>query len=327
MSVIKVDLEKLRFGIKKIRSSPQSYVKFRTLSQVDLKPILDVPTRWNSTADMLERALKLKDGLIGFFCSYDSVKKSSDERISLEPECWGTFERILDYLAPFKQFTEQICGEKYSTISLVVPMFNMLIDHLQDWMENETTAGERLHNSTVAALEKINSYYNVTSDCYTICTVLDPRLGLNYYNVAPAPDQENENTEVIFAAVNDVYKKYYAPKTTTPVVEVRKKFSVFPKLKLNDELRSFTQRSTDMQGGNSEDVLSWWKAHSKTYPHLSKMARDYLSIPATSTSSERLFSSGKHLITDSRNLLSAETIQACQCLKSWIKYPSNPEKV
>ena len=156
---------------------------------------------------------------------------------------------------------------------------------------------------------------------------LDPRLGLNYYNVAPAPDQGNENTDVIFAAVNDVYQKYYAPNTTTPVVEVRKKFSVFPKLKLNDELRSFTQRSSDMQGGSSEDVLSWWKAHSKTYPHLSKMARDYLSIPATSTSSERLFSSGKHLITDSRNLLSAETIQACQCLKSWIKYPSNPEKV
>ena len=48
------------------------------------------------------------------------------------------------------------------------------------------------------------------------------------------------------------------------------------------------------------------------------MARDYLAIPATSASSERLFSSGKHLITDSRNRLNQETIQACECLKSWL---------
>jgi hypothetical protein len=49
------------------------------------------------------------------------------------------------------------------------------------------------------------------------------------------------------------------------------------------------------------------------------MARDYLAIPGTSASSERLFSSGKNLITKNRNSLQEDTIQAHECLKSWIK--------
>ena len=319
LSVIKVDLERLRIGIKKIRSSPQSNAKFKTMSQSDLTPILDVPTRWNSTADMLQRALELKDGLIAYFCSYDSVQSSADERISLKPESWGDFERILMYLVPFKRYTELICGEKYSTLSLVVPLYNKLIDHLRLWMNSKTTPGERLHNSTVAALEKITRYYNVTSDCYTVCTVLDPRLGLKYYNLAQ--DRGNENTSVIFDAVNDVYQKCYAPDPSAiaePVVRIDE-YDPFPAENIiEDELKSFTQRTDRLKGENA-DILAWWKSQSETYPNLSKMARDYLAIPATSTSSERLFSSGKHLITDSRNSLCAETIQACQCLKSWNK--------
>ena len=54
------------------------------------------------------------------------------------------------------------------------------------------------------------------------------------------------------------------------------------------------------------------------YPTLSRMARDYLAIPATSASSERLFSSGKLLITDNRNILGVNTIEAVECLKCWL---------
>ncbi|CAB4461245.1 unnamed protein product [Rhizophagus irregularis] len=38
------------------------------------------------------------------------------------------------------------------------------------------------------------------------------------------------------------------------------------------------------------DPLQWWKAHEATYPHLAKMARDYLAIPGTSVPVERIFS-------------------------------------
>ena len=69
---------------------------------------------------------------------------------------------------------------------------------------------------------------------------------------------------------------------------------------------------------NGPEVLSWWKRHQSIYPTLARMARDYLAIPATSASSERLFSSGKLLITDNRNSLGEYTIEAVECLKCWL---------
>jgi hypothetical protein len=50
---------------------------------------------------------------------------------------------------------------------------------------------------------------------------------------------------------------------------------------------------------------------------LSRMAGDFLSIPATSVPSERLFSDAGQLITNRRNCLHGDIIQACICLDSW----------
>ena len=47
------------------------------------------------------------------------------------------------------------------------------------------------------------------------------------------------------------------------------------------------------------------------------MARDYLAIPASSASVERIFSSAADTVTPDRAHLSAETISAIMCLKHW----------
>jgi hypothetical protein len=53
------------------------------------------------------------------------------------------------------------------------------------------------------------------------------------------------------------------------------------------------------------------------YPHLSSMALDILSIPAMSAGVERLFSQCKIMLTDRRNRLQIDSLQAVECLKSW----------
>ena len=47
------------------------------------------------------------------------------------------------------------------------------------------------------------------------------------------------------------------------------------------------------------------------------MALDYLSIPGMSAEPERLFSSARVTITDRRNRLGSDTIEALECLRSW----------
>jgi hAT family C-terminal dimerisation region len=49
------------------------------------------------------------------------------------------------------------------------------------------------------------------------------------------------------------------------------------------------------------------------------MALDILSIPSMSADAERLFSSGKMVLSDRRSRLSAENLAAIECLKSWEK--------
>ena len=42
---------------------------------------------------------------------------------------------------------------------------------------------------------------------------------------------------------------------------------------------------------NDTDPLMWWKQYQQEFPHLSRMARQYLSVSVSSASPERLFSS------------------------------------
>ncbi|EIN07766.1 hypothetical protein PUNSTDRAFT_70285, partial [Punctularia strigosozonata HHB-11173 SS5] len=55
------------------------------------------------------------------------------------------------------------------------------------------------------------------------------------------------------------------------------------------------------------------------FPILSRMARDFLAIPATSVSVERVFSKSRHICSDLRSSLRAETIQQALLTKVWIR--------
>jgi hypothetical protein len=55
---------------------------------------------------------------------------------------------------------------------------------------------------------KFGSIY-LTSDCYTISTILDPRFGLDYYKRDMADN--NDSHEDVFAIVNAVYLRSYCP--------------------------------------------------------------------------------------------------------------------
>jgi hypothetical protein len=68
------------------------------------------------------------------------------------------------------------------------------------------------------------------------------------------------------------------------------------------------------------DPRAWWlePTQRKTFPNLSIMALDVLSIPAMSAEPERLFSGAKITITDRRNRLGIKSIEAIECLKSWL---------
>jgi hypothetical protein len=56
------------------------------------------------------------------------------------------------------------------------------------------------------------------------------------------------------------------------------------------------------------NILMWWKLHAMRFPYLSRLARRYLTMPATSASVERLFSVAGQVVTVKRARLHPSTV-------------------
>jgi hypothetical protein len=66
------------------------------------------------------------------------------------------------------------------------------------------------------------------------------------------------------------------------------------------------------------DPLKWYQQNENRFPLLSKLARRFLCIPATSASSERVFSCAGNVVTSKRNRLNVENVEALVVLhKTW----------
>ena len=63
------------------------------------------------------------------------------------------------------------------------------------------------------------------------------------------------------------------------------------------------------------DVLKWWKNHERSLPLLSKFAKKILAIPASSSKSERVFSTGGNFVTAKRTRLNPSKVQSLIVIK------------
>lgn len=64
------------------------------------------------------------------------------------------------------------------------------------------------------------------------------------------------------------------------------------------------------------NVIDWWFSKRDDFPTLSRMALDLAATPPESADLERKFSDAGNTLTDKRNRLKPETIEAIECLKS-----------
>ncbi|GKB75008.1 zinc finger BED domain-containing protein RICESLEEPER 2 [Tanacetum coccineum] len=68
----------------------------------------------------------------------------------------------------------------------------------------------------------------------------------------------------------------------------------------------------------SLDVLGFWKAKESQFPILSRMARDVLSVQATSVASEYAFSISGRVLSNKRTRLTPVSLEMCMCLKDYL---------
>jgi len=75
------------------------------------------------------------------------------------------------------------------------------------------------------------------------------------------------------------------------------------------------------QGGghdfNKFDILSFWRSQSRTFPVLSRMTRDMLTIPVSTLASEQVFSCSGRVLDERRARLSDNILEVVMCIKDW----------
>lgn len=181
-----------------------------------------------------------------------------------------------------------------------------------------------LSRAVTSCFKKLDKYYQVQSDLVYAATALNPTLNVAYFK--PVGDLESQSSiEDVKKEVIDVYLERYAPTedqatsqesqaTNASVSRIyRNLANVEREIKPRDyELQMYFEMPC-MEPAS--DVLKWWNLQKHSMPNLASMAGDFLSIPATSTPSERAFSMAKHLLPPTRNRMRAETIEACMMLK------------
>jgi len=65
------------------------------------------------------------------------------------------------------------------------------------------------------------------------------------------------------------------------------------------------------------NILHWWHQHKLTYPVLSIMAKDILTILVSTISSESTFSTTGSIIEERRRKLRPEMVEMLTCMKNW----------
>ena len=56
------------------------------------------------------------------------------------------------------------------------------------------------------------------------------------------------------------------------------------------------------------NILHWWRDHEKVLPCLAKLAKKVLTVPASSSKSERVFSTGGNFVTTKRNKIAPKIV-------------------
>jgi hypothetical protein len=303
-------------------------------------------TRWNSQLKAIGRAINVRERLMKFIKTHKPPlrRKYKPQSDRLTPSDWQYLERLHSCLETFYAATMLTEGHK-SDLSDWFTTLHHLLREIDEWKTeaSEVLQDDYLVASLTASWNKIEKYYKKVDETpvYYAAIVLNPTLKLQWFRENWTSIEERPWITQIEVAVKELwrrdYKKELQKKTTTaPSKQLDEdafaRLANCKRLKLvhqTDALEPFTDQldsylATDpvvWLEDTKFNVQAYWYERRFTQPQLARFAFDVFSIPLMSDDNERSFSSSKNMITDLRNRLRPNIIEACQCLKSW-----NPPK-
>ena len=308
--------------------------KLQLFSDETLLLIQDVPTRWNSTYDMVERLLELKPAIIS------SMANTNHELVELTKTNWNYLEKVKNVLQVFKESTEMLSLTNAS-MSQAIPIVTLIMKTLKT-----TLADHGVKNLKTALKNGMEHRFgNIEHhESYALATFLDPRFkGFLFQDpncaleakekiaqkleemLTDDPSFHDNMEENVQASMNtedesesSMNMEFGSPKPKrkrsilADTMEAIKKRAIYeqqnsPKTEVYTFLEHYSNSKTMEE---SSDVFAYWKSMSESTKPIervaAKLAAYYLTPPPTSVDVERLFSTAGDIITNERNRLLPE---------------------
>lgn len=308
-------LEKVKSIVQFFKQSSSALAKLRemqtSLNKDQLKLKQDVPTRWNSTFDMLERLLKNKEPLVSTL----ALLGYKDQLQELE---WTELAHAVKILAVFNDVTREISAEANVSLSKTTVLSRIMTRKVRQYLETNRDAPESIVKLGNELLDGLTWRFGnrESNELISQAIILDPRfksqgfgdemkfkstkkalvsrVKASIQSTQPAPSTEPEarvQTSSVWdefdASVSSLQGKQ--DPTAQAVVEIDKYLNEPHLNRVNDPLK-------------------WWESRKLIYPNLYAVALKRLCIPATSVPCERIFSKAGQICTEKRSRLTSDKI-------------------
>ena len=330
----------------------KNYMKLcKETNSVFLTPTWECPTRWNSTHKMWQNALRQKDTLKHF---HDRLYNKGKVTKKFSDMGWATIQKMVELLQVFKDATTLVSGVYYPTSHLVLNQLWIICEKLGEF-EFEGEMFDKMLVAMKSKLKKyfeemppvftcaaaLNPTLNV-SGVEILLDKISYDLGLDegdsFYSMR-AKETFNQQFKSLFMIYSEKHgstnassssSSFFSPKSSRdPTINLynmvrqentkRARGEGSSGGSRNSELGRYAQTDFLANMGYEEfskfDILSWWQAREGQFPVLAAMARDLLSVQASTVALESAFSESGRVLSIRRTRLTPASLEMCICLK------------
>ncbi|CAN1181435.1 Zinc finger BED domain-containing protein RICESLEEPER 2 [Linum perenne] len=296
--IVRDGLNVIKDGIDKIRETVSYWVAtlkrfeffIESARHVDVnvkrKLVLDCPTRWNSTYEMLIVSIPYKDVLYLLRLrdhQYDSVPSSVQ---------WEFATAIVEKLKIIAETTELFSDSSYPTANM---FFSKVCDHrleLMNWHDDSNSVISEMARTMWLQFTK---YWDDIHLVLAVAVVLDPRYKLHligYYATKLGITNSylvGDSVKKIVCDLVLAYQTKYSSQVVSSYCSTTSATDLDFELFMSQRKRLRTTLvTTELDHYLAEqiiprtldfDILLWWKLNGAKYPTLQQIARDFLAIP------------------------------------------------
>lgn len=312
------------FGVcrKLVELFAHSWKKKRELSeaQVQLKLpnhslVSDCITRWGSKEKMIGRILEQEKAI-------RQVVGTDRKTCHLVPT-WQDIDVLQSVHSAIKSladFTDMLSGEDCVTLSALKAVLHILKNDVLVESSIDTTLTKDIKRRIVTYLD--GKYSDIeTSELMDVARFLDPRFITDYIDNSDLPIVKDRLTRE-GNEIHEIQECFNETMDSTESTDnnendngniigsstKRRKFSSWLKanrqtastetVRVEEKIKREINAYEKLPRADVElDPLNWWSVHASNYPVLAMLAKKYLCIPASSSSSERVFSTSGHIVS------------------------------